>query len=368
VFDIRQLLDTDDKIVEGVTEKQLAASLSGPMTLDVPGGSRVLDVKIPLADPKPMTAVLAKCGEVRVLAALGATVENGLCKINAPRAGLVVDLWVEGNEMRVGKKGGAVVAEPVPMPPPAIELATGNWAMTFWGRGTMFARQDKDTPDNVDGLDPAMGTQTRVVSQLNEFGFGMKVENKDDLRFLATMRTAFANPQPVIDKLLEITGKDVLANTAHGKAAPIALEFPRSPFAGDHAAGHHGLLVPTQMLDTGVNIIVPAILMYLRGGKPPTPEAPPTPPPPGEMTAQLAKAFATKGLEIWKQKNPDKPCPPSIGHLAASVGPQIPTKDEWGNDFVLKCGKDLPAGAKDLAVISAGPDGKLDTADDIKSY
>jgi hypothetical protein len=32
------------------------------------------------------------------------------------------------------------------------------------------------------------------------------------------------------------------------------------------------------------------------------------------------------------------------------------------------CGANLPKGAKGLAIQSAGPDGKLDTKDDIKSW
>ena len=46
------------------------------------------------------------------------------------------------------------------------------------------------------------------------------------------------------------------------------------------------------------------------------------------------------------------------------------TKDPWGEEYVLKCGGDLPAGLSpgSIAVYSKGPDGKDGTGDDIKSW
>jgi hypothetical protein len=34
----------------------------------------------------------------------------------------------------------------------------------------------------------------------------------------------------------------------------------------------------------------------------------------------------------------------------------------------MYCGANLPAGAHGLAIVSPGPDGKLGTADDVKSW
>jgi hypothetical protein len=43
-------------------------------------------------------------------------------------------------------------------------------------------------------------------------------------------------------------------------------------------------------------------------------------------------------------------------------------KDPWKHDLEMFCGANLPKTAKGIAIQSAGPDGKLDTKDDIKSW
>ena len=45
------------------------------------------------------------------------------------------------------------------------------------------------------------------------------------------------------------------------------------------------------------------------------------------------------------------------------------TKDGWGNELVMLCGENAPAGASTgFGVLSMGPDGKQGTDDDIKSW
>ena len=43
-------------------------------------------------------------------------------------------------------------------------------------------------------------------------------------------------------------------------------------------------------------------------------------------------------------------------------------KDPWGNPYIIKCGGDLPPGARGIAVMSKGEDGKEGTGDDFKSW
>lgn len=77
--------------------------------------------------------------------------------------------------------------------------------------------------------------------------------------------------------------------------------------------------------------------------------------------------MAFEGFPMWAAKHPAKSCPDTIADLVAES--EVPdSKDPWGHEMKMFCGSNLPAGAKGLAVVSAGPDGKFDTADDIKSW
>jgi hypothetical protein len=81
----------------------------------------------------------------------------------------------------------------------------------------------------------------------------------------------------------------------------------------------------------------------------------------------LTKKLAFEAYPTWAMKNPETSCPATLAELLAQVD-DTPGKDPWGNDLKMFCGPTLPAEAKGLAIQSAGPDGKLDTADDIKSW
>jgi hypothetical protein len=79
------------------------------------------------------------------------------------------------------------------------------------------------------------------------------------------------------------------------------------------------------------------------------------------------KKYAFECYPLWASAHPDKACPSKIAELdefaEKDAGP-----DPWGNVLVMKCGSDLPAGAKGIGISSNGPDGKPDTADDIQSW
>ncbi len=370
VFDLRPFIESSDAVVtEGVTQAQLVKSMAGPVTLDVAAGSTILDMQQPLSDPKPFTKVVEHCGDIDVFKQLGATFKDGICHVALDQMNLDLDMWMDGNTLHIGKKGAQVTDVSVSMPPVATELATGSWGFAFWGRGTMFAPTEKPPTEPQGGVNPMVTTPLRTMSMLDEVGFGVK-QDGTDLRFVFTMRTAFANPVAVLDQLTDITAMDVLGNKAAAKAKPIAEANPSSPFAGDFAAGQHGLVIPTQMLFTGMSMLIPAILHFTRGNRAETTTSPQAPPemPLGTITRLRVKGYATDGLEMWKKKNPGKTCPATMAELAAAVDPQAVFEDEWGKEFVMVCGGKLPEGAKGIAIVSPGPDGKLGTADDIKSY
>jgi general secretion pathway protein G len=91
----------------------------------------------------------------------------------------------------------------------------------------------------------------------------------------------------------------------------------------------------------------------------------------GESKVDIARAtvkkYAFEAYPSWSATNPSKACPDDLTALNDYMnGHDI--RDPWGNPYKMMCGQTLPPGAKGIAVMSAGEDGKEGTADDIKSW
>jgi hypothetical protein len=86
-----------------------------------------------------------------------------------------------------------------------------------------------------------------------------------------------------------------------------------------------------------------------------------------ELARANVKKYAFEAYAQWSMRHPGTSCPATLADLAPYAGAASPT-DPWGNGYVVLCGDTLPVGAKNLAVLSLGPDGKRDTADDVKSW
>ena len=91
----------------------------------------------------------------------------------------------------------------------------------------------------------------------------------------------------------------------------------------------------------------------------------------GESKGDIAKAtvtkFAYEAYPSWSAAHPDKSCPDKLEDLNEYMNNKD-IKDPWGGQFKMLCGQNLPAGAKGIAVMSPGEDGKEGTGDDIKSW
>ena len=85
-----------------------------------------------------------------------------------------------------------------------------------------------------------------------------------------------------------------------------------------------------------------------------------------EMSIAVKK-YAFEAFPQWAAAHVDKECPTSLTELDQYI-PGASHDDAWGTPLRMMCGKDLPAGARGLAVMSFGPDKKEGTADDIKSW
>lgn len=91
----------------------------------------------------------------------------------------------------------------------------------------------------------------------------------------------------------------------------------------------------------------------------------------GESKVDIARAtvkkYAFEAYPSWSAAHPDKACPEKLEDLNEYMNNKD-TKDPWGGSYKMLCGQQLPAGAKGLAVMSPGEDGKEGTSDDIKSW
>jgi hypothetical protein len=355
-------------IAGGVTTDQLAASMVGPITASIPSGSIDIQVRMPLKDPGPAMKIVENCTDVGALFALADKQTPGACRIRLQGTNaLELDIWVEGNELRLGaNKGPAPAGKPGAITRVGRELASSDWTGTLWGRGTMLNLSGMtptvtDVPDEV-----ALGIHAMAL--VNELGAGLKVE-ADGLRFRAFMRTVWANPPDVVAKYVAITGSDILTGKATEQAKALAATAPNSPFAADFSAGQGGLMIPAGAIGLVTAIVIPAIARYMSGGgnemETVDPSAPTQAPMNNsDLASLLVRAYVEEAYPKWKADNAGKTCPAKLDELAKYFGenPGIPVmQDPWGHDLVMQCD------AKGLVVISIGEDGKQGTADDVRS-
>ena len=79
------------------------------------------------------------------------------------------------------------------------------------------------------------------------------------------------------------------------------------------------------------------------------------------------KKYAYEAYPSWSAAHPDKACPGNITELNEYMNGND-SNDSWGRPIKLMCGASLPAGAKGIALLSSGEDGKEGTEDDLKSW
>jgi hypothetical protein len=357
-------------IAGGVTFDQIAKSLTGPLNAVIPAGSVDVQLFAPLSDPKPLQTVIDNCKDVGTFFELAKTQTPGACRIVLQGTNaLELDAWVEGNQLRLGAhKGPRPAGKPGGMTAVGNELGNGSWTAAFWGRGTML---------NLTGITP---TQTEAptevqlgihaMSLVNELGVGIRVE-KDGVRLRAFGRTAWTNDANLAKQIIAVKGADIVSGKATEPAKQLAKSAPGSPFAADFDAGQGGLMVPAAMIGLGSAVVIPAVMRLFGSGggggeEGEMPGESPTGQPPmnqADLTSLLLHAYVEDAWPKWQAEHPKQKCPAKLAEVAKYFGdqPDLPViKDPWGNDLVMKCDD------KGFSVVSMGPDGKLDTADDVK--
>jgi hypothetical protein len=261
---------TPDVLVDDVTVEKLIDMLKGPMTIVTPAGAQTMTIEQTFTDAAPAKKVIEACDKVPVFSEwLSAKADGAVCHVQAPNWEMPLDVKLDAQTVKVGP-ATKLEAKTVPLTEFGNKLAQGTWSLVFWGRGTMLAGQSKTAP-TVEELSPEAAMVIRATSLLSELGLAVRqVEGRIEIN--ALVRTAFANPDDVVAKLLAISAKDVVQQKSQVLAEPIASSAPTSPFAADFAAGHVGLLVPTTFAGVVSRIVIPPLMM-LRGGD--LDEAPP---------------------------------------------------------------------------------------------
>jgi hypothetical protein len=349
--------DANEMVVAaGVTARELATSLKGPIRMIVPAGSVDLQIHMPLADPAPATKLIEHCEELPLPRATTQT--PGACRLGVQLASpLELDTWVENGELRVAAHKGTVSpGQPGAMTPVGRELATGDWSVAFWGRGTLL---------NGSGLAP-MGSELplpaaraiHLMALVDELGAAVAFE-RDGMRFRVYARTVYANAPEVAAKLAAIDGNAIASGKATDVAKPLADASPGTPFAADYAAGQGGLMIPAAIASVIAAVAIDRVTAWFE------PEQASNLPPPmdeTQLTRVLLLAYTQDAFPRWRAEHAGKTCPASLDELAGylHVDPDIPTRtDPWGHALVMHCD------AKGFTILSVGPDGTEGTADDV---
>jgi type II secretory pathway pseudopilin PulG len=252
-------------LLAGVTLADLSKTISGPVTVHIPPGAPELDVRIPVNDPKPAATLIEHCTEIPPLAEAGATFSDGACHVNVPSVGYQLDFWVDGQEIRIGRKGAATGGIAVPMTAVGAEMARQESAFAFWGRGTLFGQAIANFP-KLPAMPAELLMAIRGISMLNELGGTLRVE-RDKLMVTWVVRTAWSNPDDVVAKLVAINPQTFLDGKASEAAKTIADGAPTSPFAADFKAGTGGLMAPMAVIGMASAVAIPAFMDYMKKSK-----------------------------------------------------------------------------------------------------
>ena len=86
-----------------------------------------------------------------------------------------------------------------------------------------------------------------------------------------------------------------------------------------------------------------------------------------ETTQMTLEKYANEAFPAWSMAHPQAMCPERLADLADYANGRD-ANDAWGTPIKMMCGASLPPGAHHIALVSAGPDGKEGTDDDLRSW
>jgi hypothetical protein len=243
----------------------LVRTVGDPITLVTT--ATAIDMRVPLSDPAPATqALIAHCTE-GAMAQLGAKLVDGACQFSVPNLPqLTVSIWVDGKTLHIGQKGAPspAMVEPTEL---GKELASKDWQLAFYGRGSMLANYPgTQMPDLGGDAESIMHLAMRGMAMLNEVGTAIKVEG-DTVQLVFGVRTAWSNPDAVVAKLAALDANQLIAGNGGDLVKPIIASAPDSPLAKDVKAGYMGLMIPWAGVGIVAAVAIPAFIDYQKRGK-----------------------------------------------------------------------------------------------------
>jgi prepilin-type N-terminal cleavage/methylation domain-containing protein len=134
----------------------------------------------------------------------------------------------------------------------------------------------------------------------------------------------------------------------------------RTRLARTYARGHRGMTLLEIMIVLAILALVmgllvgPQVMKMFEGSK-------------VDTTKIKIKKYAFEAYPSWSASHPGKSCPEKLADLNEYMNSND-SNDSWGRPLKMLCGSELPAGARGLAIMSAGEDGKDGTPDDVKSW
>lgn len=245
-----------EPIAPGVPVDELARSLDAPVTMSIAPDLASGELTIPMRNATLARQLVDKCGAIEPLRMLGAAASDGVCHLTIPQASF--DGWVDANAIHVGKKGVAPSTATLSPTPIATELASGDWAFAVYGRGALIG--DKPLPPLPASLtDTSAKLGLRALLMVNELGVGIRAD-AGVLRFVASLRTAWSNPDDVVAKLVAISPDQVLEGKAGAMSRRIAKASPTSLFATDLRGDLVGLMIPAAAIGLVAGYMMPGLV------------------------------------------------------------------------------------------------------------
>jgi type IV pilus assembly protein PilA len=253
-------------IAENVTLADLGKTIAGPIAFGMPSNTLDFDIRIPLSDPGPAKALVEHCTDLPPLAAVGATIKDGACRVPIPQTAFVIDAWIDGKELRIGNRA-ATPTKPLAPSPLAQELAGGEWSVAFFGRGTGLDLSAVPGSSDLLQSTPAESKMfLRAITLFNEAGLALRKDG-DALRFVLGVRTVWSNPDSVVQGVLKVSPEQTLSKEARATVASIAAAAPSSPFAEDAKAGVGGMALITAPVGILAAVAIPAYMDYMKRSK-----------------------------------------------------------------------------------------------------
>ncbi len=248
----------DVSILRGLTAKSLIRAVGGPLRLRTTPGAWRFEGTLPLLDTTAFASLLRRCHEVPVLGDFLSAVKDG-CRMTLPGSAVAFDMWIDGKTLHLGQRRGvATSSRKLPFTALQQSLFPHPWGAAIWARGIGLAPPPL-LPPQSDGerrvQESLLSEVKRAMLLVNELSLGVRLGGPGEpntFRFVLGVRTLFANPASLVDKVMAIGDEQIATGQGESLLKEIAATAPDSLLAGDVEAGGSGLSVPIFVVLTAI--------------------------------------------------------------------------------------------------------------------